>query len=123
MIDSHMFGYDGNLNASYAASQARDAGTSAREASRSARQIEDRHERLALVCMAMWSLLMDKTDLTEQDLIARMKMLDRMDGVADGKATQGVMKCTACNRTMSPRHDKCLYCGQSKLVSSAFDLV
>ena len=123
MIDSHMFGYDGNLASRHASSAASSASSAANQASRTAQQIEERHERLALVCMAMWSLLMDKTDLTEQDLLNRMKMLDRMDGSADGKATRTVMKCTACNRTLSPRHQKCLYCGQEKLASSAFDLV
>jgi len=123
MIDRHLFGYDGPVASSYAAASARQAGASAREAFRSAQDLEDRHERLALVCMALWSLLMDKTDLTERDLIERVGMLDRVDGVEDGKATQTVRKCTACHRTMSPRHSKCLYCGREALVSSAFDRV
>ena len=123
MIDGTMFGYDGNMSSNYASSQASSASSAANAASRTAQQIEERHERLSLVCMAMWSLLMDKTNLTEQDLIERMKLLDTIDGSADGKATRTVQKCTACNRTLSPRHQKCLYCGQEKLASSAFDLV
>lgn len=123
MIDTHMFGYDGNMASRYASTQASSAASSASSAARSAQQVEERHERLALVCMAMWSLLMDKTDLTEDDLIQRMQMLDRLDGSADGKATRTVMKCTHCNRTLSPRHEKCMYCGREKLASSAFDLV
>ena len=71
--------------------------------------------------MAMWSLMRDKTDLTEQDLMDRVKMLDLMDGVEDGKATRTVSKCTQCNRPMHARHQKCLYCGCEKLIQSAFD--
>ena len=123
MIDSTMFGYDGNMSSSFASSQASSASSAASAASRTAQEIEERHERLSLVCMALWSLLMDKTNLTEQDLIDRMKMLDTIDGTSDGKATRTVTKCTACNRTLSPRHQKCLYCGQEKVASSAFDLV
>ena len=86
-------------------------------------QLEDRIERLSLVCMAMWSLIQDKTNLTEEDLLDRVKTIDLMDGVADGKATRTVSKCSACGSTMSQRHARCLYCGAEKLVESAFDAV
>lgn len=44
-----------------------------------------------------------------------------MDGVQDGKATRTVARCPKCRRVMSPRHNKCLYCGAGKLISSDFD--
>lgn len=83
--------------------------------------LEDRLERLSLVCMAMWSLLQDKTGVTEKDLLERVRTLDLMDGVADSKATRSVAKCEKCRRTMSNRHRRCLYCGHEKLAQSAFD--
>lgn len=85
------------------------------------RYLEDRVDRLSLICMAMWSLIRDKTDLTEDELMERVKLIDLMDGTEDGKATRTVMQCTACNRPMNPRHKKCLYCGSEKLIQSAFD--
>ena len=85
------------------------------------RYLEDRVDRLSLICMAMWSLIQDKTSLTEQELIDRVKMIDLMDGVEDGKATRTVSQCTKCDRPMNPRHKKCIYCGHEKLISSAFD--
>ena len=85
------------------------------------RYLEDRVDRLSLICMAMWSLMQDKTNLTEQDLMDRVKMIDLMDGKADGKATKTVSKCTRCDRPMNVRHKKCIYCGHAKLISSAFD--
>mgnify|MGYP004142731505 CR=1 FL=1 len=102
------------------------AGARARKAADNAENrewIEERIERLTLVCMAMWSLLQDKTNLTEEDLLERVKMLDLMDGVQDGKATRTVKRCPHCNRPMSPRHTRCLYCGYEELVKSAFDAV
>ncbi|QDU33841.1 hypothetical protein KS4_18990 [Poriferisphaera corsica] len=89
----------------------------------SSRNLEDRIDRLSLVCMAMWSLLQDKTDLSEHDLLERVRVIDLMDGNEDGKATRTVSKCSACNRTMSQRHQRCMYCGADKLVSSAFDKI
>jgi len=85
------------------------------------RYLEDRVDRLSLICMAMWSLLQDKSSLKEEDLIERVKMLDLMDGKEDGKATRTVSQCTRCDRPMNPRHKKCIYCGNEKLISSAFD--
>lgn len=85
------------------------------------RYLEDRVDRLSLICMAMWSLLQDKTKLTEEDLMERVKIIDLMDGKEDGKATRTVSRCSRCNRPMNVRHKKCIYCGHAKLISSAFD--
>ena len=97
------------------------AESNARAAKRNVRQVEERVERLHLVCMAMWSLIQDKTDLTEQDLLKRVEEIDLMDGQADGKANRTVSKCRECDRVMSPRHRHCLYCGAARLKRSAFD--
>lgn len=86
-------------------------------------EVEEKIDKLTLVCMAMWSLMQDKMGVTEEQLLERVKMLDMMDGVADGKATRGVAQCPKCDRTMSPRHKKCLYCGHQQLVQSAFDAI
>ncbi|WP_432800183.1 hypothetical protein [Poriferisphaera sp. WC338] len=127
MINPGLFGGtygSGSVNTNIdAAAQSARATSKANATAREQVQLEDRLERLSLVCMAMWSLIQDKTNLTEQDLLERVKMIDLMDGVEDGKATRTVSKCASCNRTMSQRHSRCLYCGAEKLVSSAFDIV
>jgi len=125
MINPLLFGGAGSTSgvSSTAAGDAARAASSTGNAKRDVAHLEDRLERLSLVCMAMWSLLQDKTKLTEADLMERVKMIDLMDGVEDGKATRNVQKCHACNRTMSARHRKCLYCGAEKLAQSAFDAI
>ena len=60
--------------------------------------LEDRLERLALICMAMWSLVQSETNLTEDDLFERVKEIDLMDGVTDGKITRQVAQCGSCRR-------------------------
>jgi hypothetical protein len=118
------FGYQPSPGASReAAGAAARAESAARRGEQASHDAEDRLERLTLVCMAMWSLLQDKTNLTEQDLLERVKLIDSIDGNPDGKATRGVRSCPKCHRTMSPRHRKCLYCGATEAVSSAFDSV
>ena len=85
--------------------------------------LEDRLERLSLICMAMWSLIQSEMNVTEDDLLARVKEIDLMDSVEDGKITRQVTKCSRCNRPMSSRHTRCIYCGSENLVASAFDTV
>ncbi len=92
-----------------------------REVSSSVEVLEERLEKLSMVSLAMWSLIQEKTGLTEQDLMDRVKAIDLADGIEDGKVTQTVSKCVQCGRTMSPRHRKCLYCGAAELRTSAFD--
>lgn len=123
MINPGMFGYDTSQSSHSAATASARAAGQARGAKRDVAYLEERVERLSLVCMAMWSLLQDKTNLTEEDLLARVKVLDMMDGTEDNRASRTVQKCQACGRTMSPRHRKCLYCGEKRLVQSAFDAV
>lgn len=86
-----------------------------------ARQLEQRLDQLTLVCMAMWSLLREKTGLTEEDLMERVRVIDLADGQEDGKVRTQITQCAKCSRTMSRRHDKCIYCGAAKPDATAFD--
>ena len=119
MLNPEMFGYPSGGDAPAMPVTSGEA----RTAARNVMFLEDRLERLSLVCMAMWSLVQDRTDLTEADLLERVHQLDLMDGKADGKATEHVAKCVKCDRTMNRRHLRCLYCGADKAAGSAFDRV
>jgi hypothetical protein len=125
MINPLLFGHAASIGSGSASSagDAARASSAAGSAKRDVTHLEDRLDRLSLVCMAMWSLIQDKTKLTEDDLLERVKLIDLMDGVEDGKASRTVQKCHACNRVMSARHRKCLYCGAKKLAKSAFDAI
>jgi len=94
--------------------------SAARRAMEVARITEERLEKLTLLCTAMWTLLRDRTELTEEDLVEAVHELDLKDGVEDGKVTQTIVKCPKCGRTMHPRHHRCLYCGAEELHETAF---
>ena len=85
--------------------------------------LEDRLDRLSLICMAMWTLIQSETNLTEEDLLQRVSEIDLMDGVADGRITRQVTRCGRCDRPMSSRHTRCIYCGSEPLVATAFDTI
>ena len=94
---------------------------SARDAQREVRGLEDRLGRLTLVCMALWELLKERGELTEEDLATKVREIDLRDGVADGKITRQIKHCPSCDRVMSPRHQKCMYCGAVDLRVTPFD--
>lgn len=83
--------------------------------------LEDRVDRLVITCMAMWSLVQQHAPCTEEDLMERIKQIDLLDGQPDGKITRQIVRCSTCNRVMSPRHRKCIYCGAERLIATAFD--
>lgn len=125
MTNSYLFGFDSDsprgslgLTTNHTLGGGASSGSSD---SSNLRYLEDRVDRLSLICMAMWSLLQDKTKLTEEDLMERVRLLDLMDGKVDGKATKTVSRCVQCSRPMNVRHTKCIYCGHEKLIESAFD--
>ncbi len=78
--------------------------------------VDDRLSRLTLVCEAMWLLLKERTDLTEEDLIRKVTELDLKDGVLDGKLNRNVArgqmeKCPECGAAISKKFNRCLFCG------------
>jgi len=90
-------------------------------ADRNVEALIDRLDKLTLVNMAVWSLVREQLELTEEQLAERVREIDLADGVEDGKVTPQVAKCPQCGRVMSPRHKKCIYCGAAKLNITAFD--
>lgn len=80
-------------------------------------------DKLGLVCQAMWTLLQERTGLTEQDLLARVRELDLKDGALDGKSTKPPVDCPKCGSKMSRKFNRCLFCGEECSDGSAFDTV
>ena len=78
-------------------------------------------EKMKLVNMAMWTFLKEEKGLTEDDLINRVKEIDKLDGSADGKLRIGIKKCGKCGRTLNPKFEKCQYCGFVTPVGSVFE--
>ena len=80
-------------------------------------------ERLTLVCEAMWSLMQERTNLTEEDLSQRVTDLDMADGVKDNKHTRGPLDCPDCGSKVCRKFSRCLFCGFKSPEESAFDTV
>ena len=87
------------------------------------RAMSERFEKLVLITTALWSLIKERTDLTEEQLMERIREIDLQDGQADGKISKpkNIYRCPKCDRTMSTRHGRCLYCGCQNLNAEPFD--
>lgn len=74
--------------------------------------VTQRLESLTLVCMAMWELMKEQ-GVTEEQLARKVQELDLQDGRLDGrlKADRNQVTCLHCERVISRRHRRCLYCG------------
>ncbi len=86
-------------------------------------RVDERISHLALLCRAMYEMLQERTDITDKDLVKKMEEIDLRDGKADGKMTPQIKKCPECGRTMSPKHNRCLYCGCQDVSGDPFNLV
>lgn len=68
-------------------------------------------DRLTLASQALWELLRDHGDLTEDKLASKMLEVDLRDGVQDGRIGPGKTHCPSCKRLTGTHRDICLYCG------------
>ena len=76
------------------------------------RELEHHVQRLQLLNQALWELLREKLQLSDEDLQAKAHEVDMRDGVEDGLMTNTALKCPTCGRVSSSKHWRCLYCGQ-----------
>lgn len=118
-----LYAAEASRQAASSATSARRSATKADEVRRELRILTDRFDKLVLINMAMWSLMQERTGLSEDDLIQRVQDIDLRDGVPDGKITRGVRKCSNCGRAVSQRHNKCLFCGNDALGDTPFENV
>lgn len=76
------------------------------------RALAARFAHLALVTQTLWELLSEHTNLTQQQMYAKMQEIDLRDGVADGKIGKKVFLCTSCGHTVTANYPSCIYCGE-----------
>ena len=85
------------------------------------KDLEQRHEQLKLVTMAMWTLLKEHSGLMEGDLKKYIEKIDLMDGKLDGKVNmKESCDCKSFGRTILTSALACPYCGSTLNRKSAF---
>ena len=80
--------------------------------SRSIAELEERVDRLSLLCHALFEELQRTTGFSEDQLRGRMVEIDLRDGKADGKYSPGVSEeCSECGHKNKRRRPNCYWCG------------
>jgi hypothetical protein len=93
----------------------RDQGSeaAAEQAAARAESVDQRLDRALLTVQAMWSLLRDSLQLTDEQLVERIVEVDESDGFLDGRVRRPAKNCTHCKRAIPGRSPRCLYCGEA----------
>ncbi len=114
MINPFRLGHRGDfgIGSRIAREEAAGAKRAARRAQSEASEVDDRLERLAMTCEALWTILRDKLGVTEEELLNRITEIDLSNGALDGKAKKVSVSCPKCGRTIARRFPNCMYCGQ-----------
>lgn len=95
-----------------AESAAADARHTAASAKQEIASLREKCDKLMMVCEALWAILREKHGLNDEDLINRVNDIDLRDGRLDGRVKKDMTaRCPECDRTISQRHPKCIYCG------------
>jgi len=76
------------------------------------KELDHQIARLSLLNQAMWEILHEKLQISQEELEAKAREIDLRDGIQDGRVTDVALKCPTCGRISNSRHHKCLYCGQ-----------
>jgi uncharacterized protein YlaN (UPF0358 family) len=97
---------DNEVNSAEARSLAKDAAERADE-------LQHQVDKLTLACAAMWELLRESSNLSEDDLATRMAMIDARDGKVDGTLRTPVATCPNCKKPLMRSQARCIYCGQT----------
>ncbi len=90
--------------------QANTAASDARKAHSEVEMLTRRIDRMAMMTEALWLLLRDRFDVSEEDLVSIARDLDLSDGVLDGRVRRKSTACPACGRMVGARHEHCIYC-------------
>ena len=86
-------------------------------------ELHRRLEKLTLVCRSMWTLCQERFNISEKELVQRTMVIDLLDGKADGRVSVPAQDCRACGCRIASHHARCVYCGGTKLVQSAFETI
>jgi|GEM_PF-459999 len=82
------------------------------EIQRTLRMLQENLAKALMINEALWELIKEKHNLSDNDLNEKLYMVDMRDGQLDGKNQRtSAAKCHQCHRMVSHRHAACIYCG------------
>lgn len=110
-----------SLHATKAELASDQAASLSREAQRETALLRADVEKLFMITEALWTLLKEHGEYTDETLIELIRTIDLKDGRLDGKARTKIRAtCPHCGKIAIGTHPLCLYCG-AEIVQSPFE--
>jgi hypothetical protein len=85
-------------------------------------QLERRVNRLSLLCQAMWEMLRERAECTDDQLAAKVLEVDLRDGRNDSRIDTQISECPSCGRNTNSRRSTCVICGAELPRAHAFEV-
>jgi hypothetical protein len=85
-------------------------------------QMDKRVNRLSLLCQAMWEMLRERAEFTEDQLAAKVLEVDLRDGRNDNCITTQIRDCPSCGRKTNSKRAVCVICGAELPKGHAFEV-
>ena len=104
--------------------EAADTAITAESNARATRSLQERTDRLELICETLLELVLTRGVVTREELGVLFAQVDLRDGVEDGglhpdRPRRQVPLCSACERPVNPKRSACVYCGAKVVKGSA----
>jgi len=98
-----------------------DAKNMARQAHTEVTYLNQKVERLMMITEALWTILKETTEYTDEDLVEIIREIDLKDGKLDGKVAQEPPElCPKCKRVLQKNKKNCIYCGSEIEIKDVF---
>ena len=87
--------------------------------------LQMRFERLLKVTEALWSLVVEISDLSEEDLMKKVQQLkiDKQFTSQQQDMNVSVVHCQSCGKVVSRKLFRCQYCGEEYVGKTAFETI
>lgn len=108
----HRYDNYNNTDSVYTKMNALDAKATAKEASTEVRFLKQKVEKLMMITEALWIVLKETTNYTDEDLKEIIREVDLKDGKLDGKVSaESPDLCPKCGQILQKNKNVCIYCG------------
>ncbi len=74
---------------------------------------EESLNRLAIICEAMWELLKNRANFTEEELDVIINRISEDKIIASGANPDTSIRCPRCNAVVNAKLGRCEFCGET----------
>ncbi len=98
-----------------------DSKASVSEPTTEIKYLNQKVERLMMITEALWIILKETNNFTDEILKKKINEVDMKDGKLDGKVTpEPPGECSNCGKVLQKNKKYCIYCGDEVIIDDIF---